>query len=137
MERKTSSHTISMNNQYKKHRRNIFRALCPFLVFWMGCFGTQDAEETSSHSENFPDIGHQIYKKYCIVCHGYDGTMGANGAHNLKTSKLTLDEKILVIQKGRNTMTPFGKILKESEIQAVANYIHQWSIESGNPNTEQ
>ena len=66
--------------------------------------------------------GAKIYKTYCVICHGSRGDMGSNGAFNLTTSELSLDEKIAVIKKGRGVMTPFEGVLKEDEIQAVAEY---------------
>jgi len=72
------------------------------------------------------DLGKKTFKQYCMICHGKDGKMGASGATNLATSTLTLAEKIEVIKKGRNTMTGF-EMLGEEKINAVANYIHNFS----------
>ena len=66
--------------------------------------------------------GKKIYRQYCVTCHGVNGDMGASGAFDLTTSKLTLDEKIAVITNGRNTMTPFKGLLSEAKIKAVAEY---------------
>jgi len=66
--------------------------------------------------------GKKIYRQYCITCHGVNGDMGASGAFDLTTSKLTLDEKIAVITNGRNTMTPFKGLLSEAKIKAVAEF---------------
>lgn len=70
--------------------------------------------------------GEKVYKKYCITCHGTDGSMGSNGAFNLRETKLSIEEKIAVITKGRNTMTPFEKVLKPEEISAVAEYTEKF-----------
>ena len=72
---------------------------------------------TSSISE-----GEQIYKKYCILCHGSDGKLGLNGAKDITASTLTLEERILLVTHGKNTMTPFEGILSEEEIKAVVRY---------------
>ena len=48
--------------------------------------------------------------------------MGASGAFDLTTTKLTVDEKIAIITNGRNTMTPFKGILSEAKIKAVAEF---------------
>ncbi len=66
--------------------------------------------------------GKKIYRQYCVTCHGVNGDMGASGAFDLTTSKLTLDEKIAVITNGRNTMTPFKGLLSEAKIKAVAEF---------------
>ncbi len=69
--------------------------------------------------------GEKIYKQYCVICHGVYGDMGVNGAANLSASPLSLEERILVITNGRNTMTPFSSLLSEEKIKAVAEYTEQ------------
>ncbi|MEZ5043055.1 MAG: c-type cytochrome [Saprospiraceae bacterium] len=64
----------------------------------------------------------KIFKTYCIACHGLYGDMGASGAANLQASKLTLEERVTVITKGRNMMAPFESLLSPEKIQAVAAY---------------
>jgi mono/diheme cytochrome c family protein len=66
--------------------------------------------------------GAKVYKTYCVICHGSKGNMGSNGAFNLTTSELSVDERIAVIKKGRGVMTPFEGVLKKDEIKAVAEY---------------
>ena len=73
-------------------------------------------------AEDKPD-GSKIYKQYCVTCHGLYGDMGASGAFNLTTSTLSKEERIQVITKGRNLMTPFEGLLSEEKIEAVAEYI--------------
>jgi len=68
-------------------------------------------------------LGKLIYKKNCVLCHGAKGNMGLNGSFDLTTSKLTLEERVAVITKGRNTMMPYKSVLKENEIKEVAEYI--------------
>lgn len=69
-----------------------------------------------------PD-GEKIYKQYCVTCHGIYGDMGAAGAFNLQQSRLTLEERVAVISRGRNAMTPFETLLNKKEIKAVAGYL--------------
>ncbi|MCF8247163.1 MAG: c-type cytochrome [Saprospiraceae bacterium] len=66
--------------------------------------------------------GEKVYKTYCIMCHGLDGTMGAAGAFNLQISELPIEERINVITNGRKGMTPFNTTLSEEKIKAVAEY---------------
>lgn len=68
-----------------------------------------------------PD-GQALFRQYCVLCHGADGKLGLNGAKDLTQSALTLDERILIITKGKNLMTPFGEMLTPEEIRAVAAY---------------
>ena len=84
--------------------------------------GEATAQTTSSKPKKKGADGEKTYKTYCVVCHGVYGDMGASGAHDLTTSKLTLEERIEVIEKGRNTMTPFKGLLSEEKIKAVAEY---------------
>lgn len=68
--------------------------------------------------------GKRIFDLNCKICHGVDGTLGLNGAKDLTISPLSLDEMVLVITKGRNTMTPFENVLSAQEITEVANYVN-------------
>ena len=67
-------------------------------------------------------MGQEIFKKYCVLCHGIDGKLGLNGAKDITVSQLTEAERIALITKGKNTMTPFEGILTPEQIQAVAAY---------------
>ncbi|HZV70427.1 MAG TPA: cytochrome c [Saprospiraceae bacterium] len=66
--------------------------------------------------------GVQIYKKYCIICHGADGKLGVNGAKDLTVCKFTQEEREMQIKNGKNTMTPFEGILTDAQIKSVAAY---------------
>ena len=88
---------------------------------------SESTASTSSTAEAAKpaEDGKKIYKQYCVACHGLYGDMGANGAFNLTTTELTLEEKIEVITNGRNTMTPWKGILSEEKIKAVAEYTNE------------
>lgn len=66
--------------------------------------------------------GQEIYKKYCLACHGVDGKLGLNGSKDITVSLLTEAERAEQIRVGKNTMTPFEGILSPAEIKAVAAY---------------
>ncbi|MEP7195478.1 MAG: c-type cytochrome [Saprospiraceae bacterium] len=66
--------------------------------------------------------GKEIFKQNCVLCHGIKGDLMTNGAKNLTLSDLTLEERILVISKGRNIMTGFEEKLSPIEIQTVAEF---------------
>ena len=66
--------------------------------------------------------GEQIYKKYCLICHGADGKLGINGAKDITISTLTLEERVALINTGKNLMTPFEGILTPDQMKAVASY---------------
>ena len=66
--------------------------------------------------------GSKVYKKNCVICHGTKGDMGASGAHDLTASTLSLEERVTIVTKGRNTMVGFENILSEEKIKAVAEF---------------
>lgn len=103
----------------------IFLALAAFVL---ACGGSGESSTSSAGTSgeavataSKPD-GEKIYKVYCVTCHGLYGDMGASGAHNLKESVLSLEERIAVITNGRNTMAAFESLLEADEIKAVAKH---------------
>jgi mono/diheme cytochrome c family protein len=78
--------------------------------------------ENSSASERSSHDGKAIYARYCILCHGEDGTREINGAKDLTKSVMPKDERVALIKTGKNLMTPFVGILSDGEIAAVAAY---------------
>lgn len=67
--------------------------------------------------------GKQIYKNYCGICHGITGDLNVNGATDLTTSDLPMNERVAQVYHGRGLMTPFKGLLKDKEIVAVTQYI--------------
>jgi cytochrome c6 len=66
--------------------------------------------------------GAQVFKLSCAVCHGEDGKLGANGAKDITASKLTVDERIALVTKGKGLMPAQEHILTSAEIKAVVEY---------------
>ena len=99
----------------------LFLLLAAFVI---ACGGKEEAASSGSSSQaSVASVdGEKVYKQYCVTCHGIYGDMGASGAFNLKTSQLTVEERIQVITNGRNAMTPFKTLLNEEKIKAVAEY---------------
>jgi cytochrome c6 len=91
-----------------------------FLALIIACSGKEKPTPVS----DTPSVadGEQVYKRYCILCHGADGKLGVNGAKDITVSKLTLEERELQIKKGKNTMTPFEGILTETQMKSAAMY---------------
>ena len=79
-------------------------------------------DNDSTQTENEEISGQKIYKTHCAICHGDNGRKGFADAQPLPESALTLEERILVITNGRNTMMPYRGVLSEEEIEAVAKY---------------
>ena len=65
----------------------------------------------------------KVFKMYCTACHGFTGDLNVNGATDLTTSTLPLEERVAQVYNGRGLMTPFKGLLKDAEIVAVGNYV--------------
>ena len=76
----------------------------------------------SSQSVDEEISGAKIYKTHCAICHGDNGRKGFADAKMLPESGLSLEERILLITNGRNTMMAYRGVLSEEEIEAVAEY---------------
>ena len=101
------------------------KTLLTFFVLGLiliACGNTSDERSKAQQTVTIKIDGEKLYKNYCITCHGLYGNMGASGAHDLTTSQLSLEERILVITKGRNLMTPFEGLLSAEKIKAIAEY---------------
>lgn len=64
--------------------------------------------------------GKKIYKQNCVLCHGADGSLGANGSKDLSQSTMSLDERKAIIKNGKGKMVGLGSLLSKEEIEAVA-----------------
>lgn len=73
-------------------------------------------------TEQKPLTGEAVYKTHCAICHGKDGRKGVAGAKMIPESKLDLQERILLITRGKGSMMPYKDILSEKEIARVATY---------------
>jgi cytochrome c553 len=67
--------------------------------------------------------GESVYINNCLVCHGADGKKGYNGATDLSTSVLDQKQLHYVITYGRGRMMPFGRNLKQEELNALVEYV--------------
>ena len=92
---------------------------CILMTLILACGNNSGKESTDPMAEL---DGKAIYKNYCVNCHGLQGDMGAGGAANLQISALSLEERVIVITKGRNAMQPYESVLKPAQIEAVANF---------------
>lgn len=90
-------------------------------IFWMAGCEQKPASKASSSPAVTVD-GEKIFRQNCVVCHGADGKLGANGSKDLTMSELSTDERYAIISKGKGVMTAFENILTISEIKAVADY---------------
>src|SRR5688572_18877776 len=82
-------------------------------------------ENDHSSSKSDPSIpGEEIYTGNCTSCHGYDGKAGLMGSKDLTKSTMDENEMKSIIKNGKGVMTPFGTLLNDEEIAAVAKYVN-------------
>ncbi|MBX2873499.1 MAG: cytochrome c [Saprospiraceae bacterium] len=93
-----------------------------FLSLFILSWGCQNNGGSGAAETELVQDGQSIFKKQCVTCHGLKGDMGAGGAANLRESQLSVEERIVVITKGRNAMQPYEEVLSAEQIEAVAQY---------------
>ena len=96
----------------------------------------------AAEGQGDPKAGVEVYKKYCLRCHGEQCKGDGPGAKLLKTkpadwtdkatmSKLTDNDLFTAISKGTaavgksNTMPGFAEQLKPQDIRNLVAYVHQ------------
>lgn len=93
-------------------------------VVLTSCGNSNNKELASENTATTPlESGKKIYRKFCIQCHGYDGTLMASGSKNLKESTLNSEERISFIKVGKGAMISYKGILTDNEIEMVSTYI--------------
>lgn len=80
----------------------------------LGLYQCQDTQELTT--------GEEIYRVYCVNCHGVDGSLSYSGALDLTRSRLPLEGRKDIIRHGRVTMMGFESVLTEAQIDSVAAY---------------
>ena len=63
------------------------------------------------------------YIMKCSVCHGPDGAPVLLTAPDLRTSTMSLEERVAIIAYGKGTMPPHQAMLSKAEIRDLALYI--------------
>ncbi|TNF26736.1 MAG: hypothetical protein EP314_05540 [Bacteroidetes bacterium] len=96
--------------------QSLFIGLVSIVLLSCGSFGSQS---------DGTDLGKQVYKTYCVACHGPDGKLMLNDAPDLSVSKMSMEERLENIRKGGSMMPAFAEVLSEEQIQAVAGYLEQ------------
>jgi mono/diheme cytochrome c family protein len=91
----------------------------------------------AEHSSNYARPAAQVYRRYCVSCHGLDGKSTTSKGKYSHARDLTepewqadvSDERIFnSITNGRNVrgnMPPFGQKLKDDEINSLVTFIRQ------------
>jgi len=66
--------------------------------------------------------GQAIFQKNCARCHGANGKLGLNGAHDLTKSNLNAFGRTYMVTNGMGKMPAFGKVLTPAQVQQVVAY---------------
>ena len=69
-----------------------------------------------------PAPGQLLYQKNCQRCHGKDGRLGLNGAHDLTKSNLNAFGRTYLVTSGMGKMPAFQKLLTAKQIEQVVAY---------------
>jgi len=68
--------------------------------------------------------GKKIYKQNCMLCHGADGKLGANGSKDLTQSTMSLADRKEIIKNGKGKMVGLGSLLDDKQIEEVAQFTY-------------
>ena len=66
--------------------------------------------------------GQALFQKNCVRCHGANGKLGLNGAHDLTKSNLNAFGRTYLVTNGLGKMPAFGKTLTPAQVQQVVAY---------------
>ncbi len=69
-----------------------------------------------------PAPGQLIFQKNCQRCHGKDGRLGLNGAHDLTKSNLNTMGRTYLVTNGMGKMPSFSKTLTPQQVAQVVAY---------------
>jgi mono/diheme cytochrome c family protein len=96
-------------------------------TFWLVLFscGSSDSASvagTASSDQGAFDVS-ALYAQRCATCHGMEGNMSMGGAKKLTESVSSKEEITAQIRYGKGTMPPFGEMLTNEQINALAEYV--------------
>jgi cytochrome c6 len=66
--------------------------------------------------------GKVLFQKNCRRCHGANGRLGLNGAHDLTRSNLNAFGRTYLVTNGMGKMPAFKKQLTPAQIEAIVQY---------------
>ena len=105
------------------------------LVMVLVQCGTQGETEGGASSTPAPNMGasgmdlanaSRQYTMKCSVCHGEDGAPILASAPDLRTSTLSVEERVAIIAYGKGTMPPHRDMLDMATISGIAVYIEKF-----------
>ena len=69
-----------------------------------------------------PAPGQVLFQQNCVRCHGTNGRLGLNGAHDLTKSNLNAFGRTYLVTNGLGKMPSFSKTLTPAQITQVVAY---------------
>ena len=105
------------------------------LALWFGTLlclvascggGPSDVEDVRVEAEPNLAQASRNYILKCSVCHGTDGAPVLAGAPDLRTSTMTVEERVAIIAYGKGTMPPHRGMLDMPTIRGIAVYIEKF-----------
>ena len=90
---------------------------------------TVSCQESAQQQDHFTkqtpaEQGASLYSMHCAQCHGEDGKLGASGAKDLSASKLSDQQIIQLIKKGKGAMPSMKALLEtDQNINLVLSHI--------------
>jgi mono/diheme cytochrome c family protein len=111
--------------------KGFFFTSCLAIFMIVACenpekFDTVELKDQSSLDKNaqtnLNDI-ETIYRYKCSICHGKQGVSIIDGAPDLVSSKLSIDERVAIILYGSGTMPPQKDVLDMPTIRGLAVFI--------------
>ncbi len=111
-------------------QRVALAALAGLTTVAVACSGGGDAAAPTVDETYAPAVlaeGKSIYDQTCAACHGRNGGGGIGPELRSVAGRLTFEEHVEVIQRGRGSMPAFGATLTTGQIEAVAAYERVWT----------
>ncbi|UOQ53587.1 c-type cytochrome [Hymenobacter cellulosivorans] len=101
--------------------------LCSGLLLFLAAACTSNSNSAAEETAAAPAVaaelpGKALYTQNCAVCHGPDGKLGLNGAHDLTKSNLNATGRVYMVTQGLGKMPSFKNQLSPEQIQQVVDY---------------
>ena len=116
-------------------RRKVARALVALVVVAALVQCASSDVDTSEPLNPATDMGaagmdlanaQRMYLKKCAMCHGENGEPVLVTAPDLRTSTMSVEERVAIIAYGKGTMPPHSEMLDMPTIRGIAVYIEKF-----------